>query len=176
VPARDVTHAKALLAEAGTPRVAFTLMVPNSPMDMQVGQVIQAMASEAGFDIQLQAAEAATLTATTATGDYQAALTIWSGRADPDGNISPWLDCKGFLNWGKYCSPQLDTALAKARATADPAQRVRYYREAAAIYLAARPLLFLYHFRWFWGVSSRLEGFVPYPDGVIRLQGMRVPS
>jgi peptide/nickel transport system substrate-binding protein len=176
VPAPDVTRAKALLAEAGTPRVAFTLMVPNSPVDMQVGQVIQAMASEAGFDIQLQAAEAATLTATTATGDYHAALTIWSGRADPDGNVSPWLDCKGFLNWGKYCSPQLDTALANARATTDPAQRVRYYREAAAIYLAARPVLFLYHFRWFWGVSSRVEGFVPYPDGIIRLQGMRVPS
>jgi peptide/nickel transport system substrate-binding protein len=176
VPARDVARAKALLAEAGTPRVAFTLMVPNSPVDMQVGQVIQAMAAEAGFDVQLQATEAATLTATTSTGDYQAALTIWSGRADPDGNISPWLDCKGFLNWGKYCSPQLDGALAKGRATTDPDARVKDYREAAAIYLAARPLLVLYHFRWLWGIDRRLEGFVPYPDGIVRLQGMRLPS
>lgn len=174
VPRRDVARARALLAELGTPRVPFTLMVANSPVDTQVGQVIQSMAAEAGFDVKLQATEAATLTATTASGDYQAALVIWSGRADPDGNISIWLACNGFLNWGKYCDPKLDTALAAARATTDVTERGKYYRQAADLYLAARPALFLYHFRWLWGVSQKVEGFVPYPDGIIRLQGVRL--
>ena len=174
VPRRDVARARALLAELGTPRVPFTLMVANSPVDTQVGQVIQSMAAEAGFDVKLQATEAATLTATTASGDYQAALVIWSGRADPDGNISIWLACNGFLNWGKYCDPRLDTALAAARATIDVTERAKYYRQAADLYLAARPALFLYHFRWLWGVSQKVEGFVPYPDGIIRLQGVRL--
>lgn len=176
VPARDVARAKALLVEAGSPRVAFTLLVPNSPVEMQVGQVIQSMAGEAGFDVQIQATESAALTATTASGNYQAALTIWSGRADPDGNISYWLACNGFLNWGKYCDPQLDAALASARSTTDADQRAKFYKQAADIYLAARPAVFLYHFRWFWGVSQKLEGLVPYPDGIIRLQGMRLAS
>jgi peptide/nickel transport system substrate-binding protein len=176
VPVRDVVRAKALLAELGTPRVTFTLMVPNSPVEMQVGQVIQSMAAEAGFDVTLQATEAATLTATTVSGNYQAALTIWSGRADPDGNVSYWLACNGFLNWGKYCDPKLDATLAAARATTDPAVRAGFYRQAADIYLAARPALFLYHFRWFWGVTQKLQGFVPYPDGIIRLQGLRMAS
>ena len=172
VPARDVARAKALLAQAGTPRVGFTLLVPNSPVDMQVGQVIQSMAAEAGFDVRLQATEAATLTMATGSGDYQAALTIWSGRADPDGNISYWLACGGFLNWGKYCDPKLDAALTAARATTDAGERAALYRQAADIYLAARPALFLYHFRWLWGVSQKVQGFVPYPDGIIRLQGL----
>lgn len=176
VPARDVARAKALLAEAGSPRVPFTLMVPNSPVELQAGQVIQSMAAEAGFDVQLQAAESAALTTTTASGGYQAALTIWSGRADPDGNVSIWLACTGFLNWGKYCDPKLDAALVSARSTTDVGRRAGFYRQAAEIYLTARPALFLYHFRWFWGVSQKLEGFVPYPDGIIRLQGMRLAS
>ncbi len=176
VPARDVARAKALLAQLGTPRVTFTLMLPNSPVEMQVGQVIQSMAAEAGFDVRLQATEAATLTLTTASGNYQAALTIWSGRADPDGNVSYWLACNGFLNWGKYCDPKLDAALAAARATTDAGERAGFYRQAADIYLAARPALFLYHFRWFWGVGQKLQGFVPHPDGIIRLQGLRMAS
>ncbi len=176
VPPRNVARAKALLAQVGTPRVEFTLLVPNSPVDMQVGQVIQSMAAEAGFDVKLQATEAATLTTATGSGDYQAALTIWSGRADPDGNVSVWLSCDGFLNWGKYCNPKVDAALAAARATTNTDERAAFYRQAADIYLAARPSLFLYHFRWFWGVAQTLQGFVPYPDGIIRLQGLRMGS
>ena len=45
------------------------------------------MAGEAGFDIKLQAMEANALTAATKAGAYQAALVLWSGRADPDGNV-----------------------------------------------------------------------------------------
>ena len=174
LPTRDVARAKALLAEAGTPRVSFTLLVPNSPIDMQVGQIIQAMAGEAGFDVKIQATEAATLTSVTASGGYQAALTIWSGRADPDGNISYWVACNGFLNWGKYCDPQLDAALGRARSTTDAAQRAVFYHQAADIYLAARPTVFLYHFRWLWGATAKLQGFVPYPDGIVRLQGLEL--
>ena len=48
------------------------------------------------------------------------------------------------------------------------------YAEAAAIYLPARPYLFLYHLKWFWGASAKLSGIVPHPDGIIRLQGLRL--
>ena len=62
--------------------------------------------------------------------------------------------------------------LAKATATIDPAERVNLYRQAAAIYLKDRPYLFLYHYTWLWGASTKLAGFVPNPDGVIRVAGM----
>jgi peptide/nickel transport system substrate-binding protein len=173
VPARDVAKAKALLAEAGVPKPSFTLSFPNSPIDQQVAQLVQAMAAEAGFEIQLRALEAATLTANSSQGNYQATFTIWSGRPDPDGNISVWIGCTGFLNWGKYCDPKLDAVFAKARATTDEKERARLYHEAADIYLAARPEIFLYHFKWLWGLNQKVNGFTPYPDGIIRLQNVK---
>ncbi len=122
----------------------FTLLVVNTPVDQQVGEVVQAMAAEAGFDIRVQALEAGALTAQTDRGAYEAAIAIWSGRADPDANVGVWLQCDGFLNWGKYCNPRLDDALAQARQRTEPGERRPLYKQASAIYLDERPHLFLY--------------------------------
>ncbi len=176
VPPRDLAKAKRLLAEAGVPHPAFTILVANNPVEQQVAQVIQQMAAEAGFEIKLETNEANTMVAAATKGDFQATIVIWSGRPDPDGNISIWLACDGFLNWGKYCDANLDAFLAKARQRTVIAERQKLYGEAAAIYLAARPHIFLYHLKWLWGVTAKLEGFTPYPDGIIRLDGMKLGS
>jgi peptide/nickel transport system substrate-binding protein len=174
VPGRNLTRARQLLAAAAAPHPSFTLSVPNSPVESHVAQVIQSMVGEAGFDMKIEVLEANTLTSNANQGDYEAALVIWSGRADPDGNISIWLACDGFLNWGKYCNPQLDAHLAAARRKIAPALRLADYAAAAEIYLDARAHIFLYNYRWFWGVAERVEGFAPHPDGIIRLQDVRL--
>jgi peptide/nickel transport system substrate-binding protein len=172
VPPRDVEKAKRLLAEAGVPHPEFTLLAANAPMDLRVAEVIQSMAAEAGFQVKIQANEANTMVAAATKGDFQATLVIWSGRPDPDGNISIWLACDGFLNWGKYCDPKLEALLTKARQSTVVAERQALYAQAAAIYLTARPHIFLYHLKWLWGTTAKLDGFTPFPDGIIRLQGM----
>ncbi|MBV8654342.1 MAG: ABC transporter substrate-binding protein [Alphaproteobacteria bacterium] len=172
VPERDVAKAKRLLAEAGTPHVAFSIIVDTSSIEQRVAEIIQSMAGEAGFDVRIEVQEANTGVANGTKGNFDTTLVIWSGRPDPDGNISIWLACDGFLNWGKYCDPRLDDLLAKARHTTETGERAPLYNEAAAIYLAARSSLFLYHLKWIWGTTARLDGFAPYPDGIIRLQGM----
>jgi peptide/nickel transport system substrate-binding protein len=174
VPPRDVARAKALLAAAGTPHPSFTLITGNSPVEIQVGEVIQSMAAEAGFDIKLQTMEANAEVATARSGAYQAALVLWSGRADPDGNVAIWLACNGFLNWGKYCNAKFDDVLTQARSVTDIAQRQALYRQLSDIYLKDRPHIVLYHVKWLWGVSDKLSGFTPTPDGMIRPQGIRL--
>jgi len=174
VPERDLAKAKRLLAEAGTPRVAFSIIVANSPIEQRVAEVIQSMAAEAGFQVKIQANEANTMVAAASKGDFQATIVIWSGRPDPDGNISIWLACDGFLNWGKYCDPKLEALLTKARQSTAVPERQDLYSQAAAIYLTARPHIFLYHLKWLWGTTARLDGFTPFPDGIIRLQGMNL--
>jgi peptide/nickel transport system substrate-binding protein len=174
VPPRDVAHAKALLAEAGIAHPAFTLVTGNSPVEVQVGEVIQSMATEAGFDMKLQAVEANAEVALTKSGAYDAALVLWSGRADPDGNVAIWLACNGFLNWGKYCNAKFDDVLAQARSVPEIAQRQALYRQLSDIYLDDRPHLILYHVKWLWGVSDKLSGFTPTPDGMIRPQNIRL--
>jgi peptide/nickel transport system substrate-binding protein len=174
VPARDLARAKTLVAESGGGRIPVNLTIGSDPLDSRVAQIIQAMAGEAGFDVKITVTEAATLLSRITAGTYEMALLIWSGRADPDANVAVWVACDGFINWGKYCDAKLDDVLRRARQSTDAAERKRLYAEAAAIYLPARPYLFLYHLKWFWGASAKLSGIVPHPDGIIRLQGLRL--
>jgi peptide/nickel transport system substrate-binding protein len=172
VPPRDVAKAKTLLKQAGVGHAGFSLMVGNSPVEAQVGQVIQSMAGEAGFDIRLRAVEANALIAAGKAQDYDAMVAIWSGRPDPDGNVAIWLACDGFLNWGNYCNPKFDDLLARARGVTDVAQRQALYRQVVDVYLADRPHIVLYHAKWLWALSDKVSGFTPTPDGLIRPQGM----
>lgn len=172
VPVRDLARAKDLLKQVGQEHPQFTLLIGNSPVDQQEGQVIQSMASEAGFDIKLQTNEAKALVAAARAGKYDASIVFWSGRVDPDGNVQIWLECSGFLNWGKYCNPKFDDLLARARGVTDVVQRQALYRQVADVYLADRPHIVLYHARWLWALSDKVSGFTPTPDGLIRPQGM----
>lgn len=172
IPARDVAKAKALLAASGHPKVSFTFSVGNNPTGLQIAQVLQSMVAEAGFDMKIEALEPVTVTANSEKGDYEMSFAIWSGRVDPDQNISMWTACNGFLNWGQYCDPKVDEAFKQARGVTDPAERAKDYAAAAERYLDARSHLFLYNFKWIWGVSAKLQGFVPYPDGLIRLRNV----
>ena len=172
VPARDLDGAKRLLAEAGVPHPKLTLLVTNAPTEVQVGEVIQNMAAEAGFDVKVQAGEAVAQTQAATAGDYQAYMVIWSGRPDPDGNIATWTRCGAPLNWTGWCGNGMDAALDHAAAAATDGERMAAYHDANAIWMADLPYWPLYHFRWLWGVSAKVGGFVPRPDGLIRPIGL----
>ncbi len=172
MPKRDVARARALLKAAGYDRVSFTLMVTNNPQAIQLGQVIQSMAKEAGFDIKLNAVEFATALDLQEAGKYDAFQIGWSGRIDPDGNIYIFHACGAALNETGYCDPKVDEYLNKARSTGEFAERYRYYKLAAERYLPDRHIIYLYHPKWFWAFTNRLSGFTPYPDGLIRLRGV----
>jgi len=172
VPPRDVPGARALLKVAGLDRVKLSLFVGNDAVNAQTGQVIQAMAAEAGFDVELTQLESATEVAATKAGAYQAAMVIWSGRPDPDGNVSIWLTCKGFLNWTGYCNPTLDEVLGRAAAETDPALRAPLYAQATGMWLADRPYMVLFHFTWLWGARAGVQGLAPRPDGLLRYEGV----
>ena len=70
---RDVAKAKALLKEAGvTPPVNVDFMVPKGAETEAVAQVVQSMASEAGFDLKIRVTEFATSLKQAEAGEYQA--------------------------------------------------------------------------------------------------------
>jgi len=172
VPVRDPDAAKALLKRAGFDRVPFTLTVTNTPRETQLGEVIQAMVADAGFDVKVQPLDVAALIDDMNAGNYNASVVVWSGRADPDSNIALFLACDGFQNWGKYCDPQFDVLLNQARASTDPSERQSLYHQIAAKYLQARPDIVLFHMTWLFAASDALHGFIATPDGLIRPQGL----
>jgi peptide/nickel transport system substrate-binding protein len=174
-PTRDVARARRLLADAGTPNPVVNLMIPNNPDLRQVGEVIQSMAREAGFDIRLQATEFASALQAAARGDFEAFLVGWSGRSDPDGNIYSFASCKGGQNDGRYCDPEVDRLLDEARAVPDAAARIAIYRKVAALYLERdRGRIYLWHRKNLFAHAARLQGLRLVPDGLIRPQGIRL--
>jgi peptide/nickel transport system substrate-binding protein len=175
MPARDVARARRLLAEAGTPNPVVNLMIPNNPDLRQVGEVIQSMARESGFDVRLQATEFASALQAAARGDFEAFLVGWSGRSDPDGNIYSFATCKGGQNDGRYCDAEVDRLLDEARAVPDAAARIAIYRKVAALYLERdRGRIYLWHRKNLFAHAARLQGLRLVPDGLIRPQGIRL--
>ncbi|MBV8121888.1 MAG: ABC transporter substrate-binding protein, partial [Alphaproteobacteria bacterium] len=174
IPARDVAKAKALLAAAGTPNPTVVLTVGNVPVSVRIAQVIQSMANESGFDIRIQATEFASAVQFVAKGDFESFLVGTSGRSDPDGNIYMNLACNAALNYGHYCNPEVDRELDAARTLETRADRLAHYRIAAEHILQDLPIIYLYHQKWLWAFSTKLSGFAPLPDGLIRPQGLRI--
>jgi peptide/nickel transport system substrate-binding protein len=151
-------------------------MVANSPDFRQVGEVIQSMAREAGFDVRIQATEFATSLSTAEKGDYEAYIVGWSGRPDPDGNLFSFVTSRGPLNYAKFASPEVDKLMSDARIVSDVAQRTALYTKAAELVQAERPILYLWHRKNLVAHASRLTGFTAVPDGLIRLQGIKLAA
>ena len=173
VPARDVERARELLAEAGveTP-VRIEMQTGNSPVAMQQGQVVQAMAADAGFEITLRATEFATLLSENVQGNFDMSAQGWSGRIDPDANISAFVGSDGANNDQHYRNEEVDALLAAARAEPDPAARKALYDQTRAILKDDLPIIYLYHIKYFYTLRNGIEGFEPYADGIIRLRGV----
>jgi peptide/nickel transport system substrate-binding protein len=174
VPKRDLAKAKALVQEVAKGGVTVDFMVPNNSLEMQVAQVIQAMAKEAGITLNIQATEFASSINIAQKGDFQTYLLGWSGRTDPDGNLYDFIDCKGPINFGAYCNAAVDREIDAARTTEDPEARAAIYAKITAQVATDRPMLYLYHRRWIYAYNKKLTGFTPYPDGLIRPQGLRL--
>jgi len=174
LPKRNVERAKQLLREAGVPNPSFTLMTPTTSDAQRIAQVVQAMAKEAGFDVKIQSTEFATSLNLSDKGQYEAFVLAWSGRADPDGNLHTFLACKGPLNNAGYCKPEVDEAIEKARVTLDPKERAKLYEVVATNVAKDRPIIYLFHRHWLWAHNAKLTGLRTVPDGMVRVQGLKM--
>ncbi|MDJ0388234.1 ABC transporter substrate-binding protein [Roseomonas sp. E05] len=175
-PQRDVEKARALLKEAGV-RTPFVveMTVPTNPELRQAAEVIQSMVAEAGFELRISSMEFASSLAAAHRGEFQAYMSAWSGRIDPDGNTWAFLHSRGASNDGRYANPEVDRLLDAARAEMDEGKRRALYdqvwpiaigKDQSRSYLWSRKLVF--------GVSSKLEGFRMVPDGIVRVQGLKL--
>jgi len=172
-PPRDLAKAKALIRQSGVPvPIAVQMNVPNTPDRAQEAEVIQSMVQEAGFDVKIHLIEfAASLQAAT-RGEFEAYLIGWSGRADPDGNMFQFLTTGAGQNDGHYSNAAVDDELKAARQSVDLATRRGHYETALRQLRDDLPLIYLQSPVNVVGMSARLTGFRPVPDGMIRLQGL----
>ncbi len=170
----DVKKARALLKEAGFDRVKVEISFGTNTIMQQVMEMIQAMGREAGFDISLRPMEFAALQSSMARGDFQLAQAGWSGRVDPSANVFQYVGCKGSLNDGKFCDKTMNQLLVDARVELDTNKRKVLYAQFLEQMQAKRPIFYTYYLPWTFALKKRVQGFVPYPDGLIRLKGVTI--
>jgi peptide/nickel transport system substrate-binding protein len=175
VPQPDVAKAKALLQQAGvTLPVKLDLLTFNDPDILQASEVIQSMAAEAGFDVHIQAIEFASSLQASTRGDYQAYMIGWSGRLDIDGNTYAFLHGGQANNVSHYANPTVDKLLDEGRGMTDLAKRREVYAKMWQQEAQDLPITYLWIPRNIVGMSAKLQGFRPVPDGMIRLQGLEM--
>lgn len=174
---RDVEKAKALLKQAGVKLpLQAEFMVANNNTSQQVAQLVQSMAAETGFDLKLRATEYATLLKEQQQGHFELSMSAWSGRVDPDGNIHQFVTCAGTFNDEKYCNPEMDKILNEARTVSDLAERQSLYENAQKILHTDFPILYLYAEPRIFVMTKKLEGFVAHPDGMIRVENLKLSA
>jgi len=174
--ARDVERARQLLRDAGvrTP-LPVEIMVPNGPELRQVSEVMQAMLAEAGFDLRIKAVEFATSLQAAQRGDFETYLQAWSGRPDPDGNIYDFFRTGAPSNDARYSNPEADRLLDAQRRENDQGKRLALLHDFYRIALHQdRSRVFLWHRKNIFGMTSRLQGYAPNPDGVVRVRDLRL--
>jgi peptide/nickel transport system substrate-binding protein len=107
-------------------------------------------------------------------GDYQAYLIGWSGRTDPDGNLYGFHACKAPNNYGGYCNAEVDKVLNEARTYSDAAKRKAVYEPIAKTLLSEGHIRYLYHRKVLIAHTTKVEGFKPVADGLVRVVGLRL--
>jgi peptide/nickel transport system substrate-binding protein len=166
----DPAKAKQMLSEAGvkTP-YPITMLTSNNPDSLRFAQALQSLVKDGGFDLKIQPVEFASLLDQQDRGDFELLQIGWSGRVDPDANITNFVGTGGSQNVSGYNDPTLDAILDKARQSEDMAARRDLYAQAIAKIQAADPLIYIYRQRNLTGVSNTVKGVQVFPDGVVRM-------
>jgi peptide/nickel transport system substrate-binding protein len=169
-PPFDPQRSRQLLAEAGVHvPLTVTMQVTNAQDQLRYAQAVQASVAQGGFDLRIVPVEYSTLLDVQKRGTFELLQLGWSGRIDPDGNISRFLATAAGANYGSFSSPQLDDLLSRAARLTDPAQRAQLYGQAVQIIQRENPIVYTYRQRNLTVQSAGVAGIQVYSDGVVRL-------
>jgi peptide/nickel transport system substrate-binding protein len=165
----DVATAQKLVKASGYPTpIKVQLTIGTDPVAARLGQVIQAMVKEVGFEVELRPTEFVSALSRADAGQFDVFAVGWSGRVDPDGNIYSFVATPGTINDSGFSDPKLDYILNGARKSVTEKARTTLYAAAMKIIHRQRPLIYLWHAVNYFGVSKKVAGVNVYGDGLIR--------
>jgi peptide/nickel transport system substrate-binding protein len=166
----DPAKSKELLKKAGVKMpYKISMLESNTPDSLRLAQALQAMVKEGGFALKIQPVEYTSLLDQEDRGDFDALQLGWSGRVDPDANITSFVGTGGSLNVAGYSNPAVDKILQQARQAQDTATRQQIYAKANSVLANDDPIVYLYRQRNITGVSKDVAGVQVFADGIPRL-------
>lgn len=174
---RDVERAKTLVAESGvsTP-IRVPLMISSDPLTIQLAQVVQAMAKEAGFDVRVEQTEFTTSLKNAQDGKFTTFQIGWSGRIDPDQNMfNMWIPGSA-QNYTGSDFPDVSSLMERARTTVDQDERKQLYSDLFELMNEKRAIIYLYYPKLALGIHKGVTGVEFFGDGLIRLKNAQLDN
>ena len=126
------------------------------------------MASKAGFKIKLLPEDAVTGGTAALNGKFSLYLNQWSGRVDPDLNISPFWSPVSKINYSGVDDKALNKVVAQAAGTTSMTQRKALYNQAQQLMLNDLDYITLFYPKLIMGVRSNVSGVQFFSDGLPR--------
>jgi peptide/nickel transport system substrate-binding protein len=166
---RDVEKAKKLMADAGyADGFSATVIAATGepPTAASEAQVIQSQLAEIGIKLDIKMMELNVYVDTWLKGDFDMAVALNGGRADPYSMYNRyWTKAGNLQKVANYIDDTLDSLMQQGRAETDPAKRKAIFAEFEKHITEASPWIWLYTSYSYTAQQKNVEGFVPTPEG-----------
>src|SRR5690606_37345773 len=168
----DPERARRLLAEAGYPNgFDIVLASPNGryPNDRLASEAIAQMWTEVGVRTRVEVFEWGTFVQGVLGKTHDAFFFMQTmSLLDPTIRVNFHAEIAGGP-WQGYDNPEVSRMIEEAPRILDPEERRKVYQEMGRVVRDEAPWVFLYAYEDLYGVSNRIGGWVPYPDGFVHL-------
>jgi dipeptide transport system substrate-binding protein len=179
----DPAAAQKLLAEAGhaqgfeTDLWYMPVSRPYNPNAKRIAEMIQVDLAKIGIRTRMVTDEWAQYRTKLQNGVHSMALYGWTGdNGDPDNFLHVLLGCtaarSGGNNIAKWCNPEYDALVTRAKLTADQPSREKLYRQAQEIFKREAPWVPLAHSVVFMAARKNVQGFKMDPLGRNPFEGV----
>lgn len=167
---RNLAEARALVKASGYRGEPIELLTSHSPPEMYDAAIlVQAMAREAGINIEVVTLDWATQLARYSSGDYQATMFGFSARLDPSQMFGVLIGDRAADPRKVWNSPQAIALLHQSVETGDRAARQRIFDALEAQFRAEVPAIVLYNTRRVTGLRTPVTGYRSWPAQTQRL-------
>ncbi len=165
---KDLDQARELMAAAGM-EDGFTLRViaatAEPPTALSEAQSIQAQLAEINITIEIESLELGVYVDRWLAADFDAAVALNGGRADPYTMYARYWTRAGNLNTvAGYIDDTLDGLMADGRAESDPAARFDIFAEFQRHLVEMAPWVWLYTGYEYTAQQSYVQDFIPMPN------------
>lgn len=164
----DPAKAKQLLKAANwdSSKPVQLAWVPGGNPDRDAAAtVMQQQLNAVGIKLELKQVQTSWFTGAYKNHTFDMVLYGGGDYKTEPANIGPVTNCDAGVpkgpNNGLYCNRQLDSMVAQAVATVDPAKRADIWKQAAKVENADPSMMWLYSLDNLFGVNKRIQGFQP---------------
>lgn len=170
-PTPDLQRAKRMLSQAGASGgLTLKTIVETGEYSTAVNeaQSVQAQLKKVGIDLKLDILEAGPYVKAWLAEDFDAAVALNGGDADPNTMYGRYFAPGGSLNKQGLTNPTFTRLLAEGRSTVQPAQRRPVYARFSRALEDVAPWVWMFSGYDYYYVSDQVKGFTPMPNASLQ--------